>query len=166
MKFSVIYSVDCSPSLSIRDFQPPNLKLWGLTEKGPAEEDCFSDYDNKLGKHRKWCAWLTRPQFDRFVDKLGLVMSPTQTMGSLGTPGADYGWAPAVCFENVYEGYPCAVLNAYVTPMPTFEPKNRQHRETDWDRVREAMLAVYGDTQYRTGRRETYKQRSRHVVDD
>ena len=60
-------------------------------------------------------------------------------MGSLGAPGFGVGWVPAISFNG---DNPDAIQNAYVTPMP--ETKREKCSERDWQRVRGAVLAVYG----------------------
>lgn len=73
------------------------------------------------------------------MSKLGLVAEDVQTMGSLGAPGFGFGWAPAISFNGDDED---AILNAYVTPLPEVEKEGFDER--DWQRVREAVLNVYG----------------------
>jgi hypothetical protein len=60
-------------------------------------------------------------------------------MGSLGAPGCGFGLAPAISF--ISDG-PDAIQSAYVTPLP--EVRKENCGEGDWDRVRSAVLAVYG----------------------
>lgn len=140
MKFSVIYSVDVPHDVDIAGFAPPVIKeLWEQTE-----DDDQYEYDHLEGRwenghHRKWCGVLDRQQFDEFVDHCGLLAEDVETMGSLGAPRFALGWAPAVSFNG---SDPDAIQNAYVTPIPEV---NRQHcKERDWDRVRNAVLAIYG----------------------
>ena len=59
-------------------------------------------------------------------------------MESLGAPGFGFGWAPAISFNG---DDPDAIQNACVTPLPETE---RELGEREWDRVREAVLSVYG----------------------
>ena len=82
---------------------------------------------------------MDREQFEEFVDRCGLVAESTETLGSLGAPGCGYGWAPAISFRG---DDPDAIQNAYVTPFPRTkkEPLDRN----DWQRLRGAVLAVYG----------------------
>lgn len=63
-----------------------------------------------------------------------------QTMGSLGAPGFGFGWAPAIAFND--DGTERAILNAYVTPIP--ETRKERYDERDWERVRRAILSVFG----------------------
>ena len=139
MQFSVIYSVDVPADENVLDFAPPNLADWDETEGDEAYgygylEGCWEE-----GHHRKWAAILDREQFEAFVDHCGLTAESTETMGSIGAPGCGYGWAPAIAFNS---DDPDAIQSAYVTPFPktTKEPLGRN----DWDRVRGAVLAVYG----------------------
>jgi hypothetical protein len=107
-------------------------------------------------KHRKWCALLTRHQFDAWLDKVQLYAEDVETAGSLGAPGFGFGRAPAISFFDVrgggrygYDGQ--AILSAYVTPIPIakkpadLDSLDRQFSEEDWRRTRAAMLRLYRD---------------------
>lgn len=140
MKFSIIYSLDIPKTQSVGYFQPPkHKKLWKLTE----QNDHDGDYAYAgLPKHRKYCAILTRSQFDEFVDHCGLEAEDVETMGSLGAPGF-LGLAPAISFNGTDTE---AVQNAYVTPIPDcFDNKNCKHEydEEIWKRIRNAMINTY-----------------------
>jgi hypothetical protein len=142
MLFSVIYSADCPRSESIIRFRPPQVrKLWDMTEGNEQYEYGYLDGDWERGKHRKWCALLTKEQFNEFINSTGLVADSTETMGSLGAPGFGFGWAPAISFSD--DGGERAVLNAYVTPVP--QTRKEKLDERDWRRVRQAMLSVFGN---------------------
>ena len=91
------------------------------------------------GKHRKWWPFWTGKQFDEFVNYCGLVAEDVQTMGSLGAPGCGLGCSPAISFTS---DDPDAIQSAYVTPLP--EVRKESGDERDWERVRSAMLSVYG----------------------
>jgi len=140
MLFSVIYSVDVPKAVSIKPYTPPQRSLWTVTEGDEQFEYGYLEGRWEKGKHRKWTALLTRKQFDAFVEKLGLVAEDVQTMGSLGAPGFGFGWSPAVSFRNDDED---AILNAYVTPIPEVEKASFNDR--DWQRVRAAIINVYGN---------------------
>lgn len=140
MQFSVIYSVDTPSDVDVEQFAPPDVEeLWDQTE----DDDQF-EYDHLEGRwegghHRKWAALLDREQFDEFIERCGLTAEDVETMGSIGAPGFGFGWAPAISFNG--DGSD-AIQNAYVTPVPDV---NRKHgNERDWQRVRGAVLAVYG----------------------
>jgi len=85
---------------------------------------------------------LTKEQFTRFVEQLGLYAEDIETMGSLTL---EYGRLPAISFnyETYYGNEP--ILNAYVTPFPelargiTLPLGNRQ-----WQRIRKAVIRQYG----------------------
>jgi hypothetical protein len=139
MLFSVIYSVDVPQGVSIKPYTPPQRSLWTRTEGDEQFEYGYLEGRWEKGKHRKWAALLTRKQFDAFVEKLGLVAEDVQTMGSLGAPGFGFGWAPAISFNGDDED---AILNAHVTPIP--EVEKASFNERDWQRVREAVLTIYG----------------------
>ena len=147
MVFSVIYQADIPPDECVDTFRPGPARLWSLTEQedhaespwpeGSAPESC---------KHRKWCALLTRDQFNDFLGRVPIYPQDVETGGSLGAPGCGFSLAPAIAFSEVV-GY--AVLDAYVTPIPiarrpadlsTFD---RQFTARDWHRVRRAVLRVY-----------------------
>ena len=139
MQFSVIYSVDVPEGVSVREYAPPQAsRLWSLTEAGESEYSYLEGQWQK-GKHRKWVAMLTRKQFDAFVAKVGLYAESTETMGSFGAPGFGFGWSPAISFNADHED---AIVNAYVTPIP--ETSKVGGDERDWNRVRDAVLSVYG----------------------
>lgn len=139
MQFSVIYSVDVprSSGQSVASYAPPCRRAWQLTE---TDDDMGSEPENK---HRKWCAVLSREQFDKFVRKCGLRMSTVETMGMIGAPGFGFGWAPAHSFDGeddeVYQ-------NAYVCPIPEVDlqqddPEKGQRR---WGKIKAVMLRIYG----------------------
>jgi hypothetical protein len=140
MLFSVIYSFDVPQGVSIKPYTPPQRSLWTRTEGNEQFEYGYLEGRWTTGLHRKWTALLTRKQFDAFVGKLGLVAENVETMGSLGAPGFGCGWSPAISFNADDED---AILNAYVTPIP--EVEKASYDERDWQRVREAVLSVYGD---------------------
>ena len=140
MLFSVIFSVDVPSNVSIKPYTPPQRSLWTMTEGDEQFEYSYLEGRWERGKHRKWAALLTRKQFDSFVEKLGLVAEGVQTMGSLGAPGFGFGWSPAVSFNADDED---ALLSAYVTPIPEVEKDS--FNERDWQRVRAAIISVYGD---------------------
>jgi hypothetical protein len=62
-----------------------------------------------------------------------------QTLGSLGAPGCGFGWSPAISFRS---DDPDAIQSAYVTPLP--EVTKQAFDERDWERVRRAILTVFG----------------------
>ena len=139
MLFSVIYSVDVPATTDIRDFVPPQIKLWQKTEGNSEYDYGYLEGHWKKGKHRKWCALLTREQFDEFVQKIGLHAESTNTGGSLGAPGFGHGWAPAISFTSEDMD---AIISAYVTPVPESK-KEKGGTERDWERIRRAVLSVY-----------------------
>ena len=139
MKFSVIYSVDVPGDAEVLDREPPNLDLWEETEGDQQYEYGYLEGRWEHGRHRKWAAILERKDFDQFVKHCGLFAEDVQTMGSIGAPGFGFGWAPAISFTS---NDPDAIQGAYVTPIP--EVAKEAYDERDWDRVRSAVLAVYG----------------------
>ena len=141
MKFSVIYDFDIMPGESVRMWKPPNLKLWTLTE-GDSEYgfDYITEEDGK-GKHRKYVAMLTRPQFEKFIEHIGLCAEDIETMGSIGAPGFGWGCSPAISFSQYGEG--ALNCNAYVTPIPDVQRKG-EWTERDFQRIRRAMLSLWG----------------------
>lgn len=139
MQFSVIYSVDVPADTDVLDFAPPNVAEWDETEDDDQYEYGYLEGRWENGHHRKWCAILTREQFDEFIDHCGLIAESTETMGNLGAPGFGFGWAPAISFRG---DDPDAIQNAYVTPIP--EVSKEHGDDHDWKRIRGAVLAVYG----------------------
>ena len=140
MLFSVIYSADVPADLDVLAYAPPQVDdLWDETEGDEQYEYTYLEGRWEEGHHRKWCAVLDRDQFNEFVDRCGLVAKDVQTMGSIGAPGFGVGWGPAISFRS---DDPDAILSAYVTPIP--EVRKAALDERDWERVRDAVLAVYG----------------------
>lgn len=139
MKFSVIYSLDVPAGTNVHALAPPNLDDWTETEDDGQYEYSYLEGRWTQGHHRKWAAILNRADFDRFVDQLGLFAEDVQTLGSIGAPGCGYGWVPAISFTS---RNPDAIQIAYVTPLP--DVRRQELGEHDWDRVRSAVLAVYG----------------------
>jgi hypothetical protein len=140
MQFSVIYSVDVPSNVEVLDFAPPAVEaLWNETEDDEQFEYSYLEGEWEGGHHRKWAALLNREQFDEFIERCDLRAETTETMGSIGAPGCGYGWAPAISFTS---NDSVAIQSAYVTPIP--ESKRASFGEQDWDRVRGAVLAVYG----------------------
>jgi len=137
MHFSVIYSVDVPADEDVLDYAPPNIADWDETEDDDQYEYSYLEGCWENGHHRKWAAILDREQFEEFIDHCGLTADSTPTMGSLGAPGFGFGWAPAISFNS---DDPSAIQCAYVTPIP----KKGHADERDWERVRGAVLAVYG----------------------
>lgn len=149
MKFSIIYSFDCSRSESVKAFQPPKLHKWDLTERSDGGEDNFYTEivdDGPYGgwKHRKYVAILDKAEFIEFVEHLELRAENVETMGSLGAPGFGFGWAPAISFNSEWYYYK-AYGNAYVTPLPEVvnKPEDECFSERDWDRLREVVIGMF-----------------------
>jgi hypothetical protein len=140
IQFSVIYSVDVPCDVEVLDFAPPEVEsIWDETEGDDQFEYGYLEGDWEGGHHRKWAALLNRENFDEFIERCGLHAESTETMGSIGAPGFGFGWAPAISFTSNESD---ALKSAYVTPIP--ETKRESFGEQDWDRVRGAVLAVYG----------------------
>ena len=140
MQFSVIYSVDTPADVDPLNYAPPQVgDLWDQTEGDDQFEYGYLEGRWEDGHHRKWVAVLNREQFDQFTRRTGLTAEDVQTMGSIGAPGCGYGWAPAISFNG---DDPDAIQSAYVTPLPKVEKEHFDDR--DWERVRGAVLAVYG----------------------
>ena len=112
MKFYVIYSLDVPRDTSVKEFQPPNLKLWDCTETDSEYDYGYLEGCWTKGKHRKYCALLTREEFDAFIQHVRLYPEDCETMGSL----TGFGLLPAISFNDDCEDR--AILNAYVTPVP------------------------------------------------
>ena len=140
MLFSVIYSVDVPEDTALENYVPPQVdELWQETEGDDQRQYDYLEGLWENSSHRKWCAILDREQFDDFVSLSGLYAERTETMGSLGAPGFDFGWAPAISFTSDDQD---AIQSAYVTPLP--ETKRQHCDDRDWERVRQAVLSVYG----------------------
>jgi hypothetical protein len=78
MQLSVIYSIDTPREISIAQFNPPpsQKRLWQLTENDSGYEYGYLEGRWAKGKHRKWCALLSRDQFQEFIDHTGLTGIP------------------------------------------------------------------------------------------
>lgn len=140
MLFSVIYSASTPEGVDVMDYAPPQVSdLWDETEDDDQYEYGYLEGCWEHGHHRKWCALLTREQFEEFIEQCGLFAEDVQTLGSLGAPGFGFGWAPAISFRS---DDPDCIASAYVTPIPEVEKQG--FGERDWERVRGAVLAVYG----------------------
>lgn len=140
MLFSVIYSVDVPEGVDVAEFEPPRRdELWDQTEGDESYEYSYLEGRWEQGAHVKLCAILNRQQFNDFVQHCGLHAEDVQTMGSLGAPGCGYGVSPAISFTSYSED---AIQSAYVTPLP--ETAKERLEERDWNRVRGAVLAIYG----------------------
>lgn len=129
MKFYVIYTVDSTHKAGIRQFQPPNMRQWTITEN-----DDQADYEG-LGfiRHRKYVGEIDRKTFDRLVFDQNLQMENVKTMGSI----TEHGWLPAISF-TCYDAADY-MLNAYVTPLP-----RGKYDDRTWNRIVAAMLSIYG----------------------
>ena len=141
MKYSIIYSVDVPRKESIKRYLHPQRHLFKLTEGDEQYDYGYLENEWKKGKHRKLCALLNQNQFDKFIDKTGLIAESTETMGSLGAPGFGIGWAPAISFTG-YDEYNPVILNAYVTPIPEIERKDG-FTERDWERIKKVIIRKY-----------------------
>lgn len=134
MQYCVIFQVDTFGDNSIAQFRP-RVGKWDMTER----DDTENDYGER-GKHRKFCAMLTRREFDKFVNDAGLYPEDVETLGRLGAPGI-VGLAPAISFRNeVYDEF-WHIMNAYVTPIP--DTSKRDWNENDWQRIRRAVISKY-----------------------
>lgn len=138
LNYSVIYTVDMCQDQSVQDWKPSG-KQWKQTEGD--EEYQFNHLGGlwKHGKHRKWIAYLTAKQFERFVKKFDLKAEDVETMGSLGASGFGIGWAPAISFST-YD-YSCLV-NAYVTPVPV--DQSIELSDETWKEIRQYILHTFG----------------------
>jgi hypothetical protein len=140
MQFSVIYSVDVPSEINLDDYAPPHVAvLWDETQGDDHYEYSYLEGRWQEGHHRQWGAILTRAEFDEFVEHCGLKAEDVRTLGSIGAPGCGVGSAPAISFTSNEED---AIQSAYVTPLP--ETTKDHGDERDWERVRTAVLAVYG----------------------
>jgi hypothetical protein len=118
MRFYVIYSFDLTKNVSVKEYQPPFLKKWDLTEGDEQYEFSYLGDSFKKGKHRKYVGELNKEEFTEFVNKTGLTYEDVETMGSI----TDRGWLPAFSFHGDSMHYQSNVgviqTTAYVTPFP------------------------------------------------
>ncbi len=144
MRFSIIYEFDCPMTSSVRAYTFRSRSLF-LTERsdGEASEWCSDLWDSK-GHHRKYAGILSRDQFSKLINQTGMWAEDVETMGSIGAPGFGFGVAPAISFRN---DDPDVIQSMYVTPLIDVEPKRPvtpERAELTWNRVRRAVLSVYG----------------------
>lgn len=144
MMFSVIYSLDVPKGYGIKSRRPTS-RAWFQTEGDSEYEYDYLGGKWKGGKHRKWCAMLTRAQFDKFIDDAGLYSEDVETGGSLGAPGFDVGWAPAISFYGESDD---TIQSAYVTPIPmpvrgSPETMTEGRMNRYWELVRKAVIRKY-----------------------
>jgi hypothetical protein len=143
MLFSIIYTVDIPRDDSIVRFKPPFIHKWDMTEGDEQYEYDYLGGVWEKGKHRKWCALLTKAEFVVFIDECQLLSEDCETMGSIGAPGFGVGWSPAIQF-NIEDSYSNVIGSAYVTPIP--EIKNKEggvFDDRDWERVRRCVIDMF-----------------------
>jgi hypothetical protein len=136
--FYVIYEFDTMRGESVKPYNPPfKARAFPLTE---CEESEFTSHDVKPGKHRKYAGILTKAQFQNLMSDQDMIMSSTETMGSLTI---ELGHIPAVAFycEDVMSCNGYVSKSAYVTPLIE---KRDGCDARDWDRVTAAMQRQYG----------------------
>lgn len=138
MHFYVVFSVDVPQGEPLQPWTPRG-KAWQQTESGETEYS-YLEGEWEKGRHRKYVAELTRPQFDAFVDRMGLSAESTETGGIL----TGFGCLPAISFQNDSGD---AIVNAYVCPLPNTPPsafmQDEQRQQRTWDRVRQAVINTY-----------------------
>ena len=148
MNYGILLSVDVPSSEDIEDFLPP-ASILGTLEVTEGDEEYGYDYlegEWEQGYHRKLVGVLNQAQFDELVLLLDLYAEDVETTGSIGVPwGSTRNLsAPAVSFQSRSR---CAIIDAYVTPIPSFEPVNRSEDEAwqdrCWERVRRAVINKY-----------------------
>ena len=142
MKFYVIYTIDTPRNERIVPFYPPDWRANGWDQTEGNEQGDYHHLGGiwQLHHHRKFCAMLSREQFEEFLDDSGLYPEDVETMGSLTV----HGWLPAISFD--YETcYPeDGLRNAYVTPLPEVRGKiPTGMSEYQWQRTRKAVVSAY-----------------------
>lgn len=149
LMFSVIYSFDTPPGVSVKRFRPPHHRRpWELTEKGLSDE-YSPGYGVRgaaaRGKHRKYAAVLTKAEFEEFIRHL-MLAPECETMGMIGAPGFGFSATPAYCFQGGDE-YAGVSLTAYVFP---FDPAWVEAEECPfdmtgfWERTVKWLHEAYG----------------------
>lgn len=141
MLFSIIYSIDVPNDGHLKNFFPRKEILEKFDE---TEDDSNHEYDYLMGcwengHHSKLCGILNKEEFKKFIDDTGLWAEDVETMGSIGAPGLGYGVSPAISFIS---GKYDAILSAYITPIP--EASRERCKESDWNRVKNAVLRMFG----------------------
>jgi len=121
-----------------------------VTGRGEEESGAW-DQDNLVIRRVRAEADLTPTQMDALVAALSLESSGDE-VEVLG--GGGFRSAPAFSFDGVcrytdrFDPGDMGILDAYVTPYPSFEPVNRFNDEAwvrrAWARVTRAVLARWG----------------------
>lgn len=115
-----------------------------------------SEYDY-LAKESESEAWegiyditvsgiLDRETFTRWVEDLGLYAEDVRTLGTLGGPGNPMGLYPDIAFAGEYL---TIIESVRVSPLPDVGPpaslpNDEAWANHAWERVRGAVLTVYG----------------------
>lgn len=143
-QFSVIYSVDVPEGVSVRKYAPPRRKAWKCTESSQGEDSEYAYLEGKWakGKHRKYCALLSKTEFFEWMHGSGLHLEDVETMGMIGAPGGDFGHLPAFSFTADAQD---AILYAYVCPLPERPPPDDPIvKERMWDRWNIVLMRHFG----------------------
>jgi len=141
MLFSIIYSVDVPRDETVNPYLPREeiLKKMDETEDDDCYEYNYLEGDWENGHHTKICGVLNKEEFSKFIDDTNLYAEDVETMGSIGAPGLGFGCSPAISFNGDEQN---AILSAYVTPIP--EITRGECKENDWDRIKKAVLNMFG----------------------
>ncbi len=149
MQFGVIFTVDVPYDTDIESYSVASLLPYMEDEWEQTEDDREYQYGYlggiwEGGQHRKWCACLSREQFDRFVHAYGLGAEDIGTGGAMGMPSPDgsawFSCSPAISFIS---DCPYAIIDAYVTPYPETVRKEKPFDDRDWERIRRAVIRQY-----------------------
>ena len=71
--------------------------------------------------------------------------------------GCGFGRTPAILFEAEHED---ALASAYVTPLPDIASRTgRADRPESWERVKRAVLELYGYDRFRPSRQRAHRIR-------
>lgn len=88
---------------------------------------------------------MDRETFSRWIDGIGAFAEDVETMGTLGGPLS--GGFPSLVADISFRMESSALIESVrVTPFPSFEPQSDVcNRPENWERVRSATLAIYGN---------------------
>lgn len=141
MRFIVVYEFDIPATESVARYVPQtrSLHLTERTDGAPSEWD--SDLWGGKCKHRKYFGELSREQFDKLINRTGVTADSIETGGIL----SPLGFLPAISFGASLND---CIISMYVCPIPSVAPpRSAEQSERNWQRVRKAILSVYGDGQ-------------------
>jgi len=141
--FGVVYSFDLQRDVSVAECRPSRrtLKKLDLTEGDDQYECDYLGEEWEGGKHRKYSGTVSRADFEEIIRAGDLVGDTCETGGIVGASWAPsgIGWSPAIAFNGEGEH----ITSCYVTPLPMKNSQPLQGDESDWEFLKERVLAIF-----------------------